>query len=312
MLQQINGLHHVTSMAADARRTDDFFTHGLGLRRVKKTVNFDAPDVYHLYYGDARGTPGSVMTYFPFPNIAKGRPGVGEVGTTAFAVPEGSLGFWRDRLETQGVAGLEAQQRFGEKRLAFDGPDGDGFALVEAPGDTREPWTGGEIGHDQAIRGFHSVSMRLRDDGRTNELLRFMGYQEVDSVDGLTRFAVPHGNGAATVDIETLPGADLAGLGAGSVHHVAFAVEDRARQLEVRKALIDTGYQVTPVIDRNYFWSIYFRTPGGVLFEVATGEPGFEHDEDPAHLGEALKLPAQHAHLRSWLEEHLQPLDEAA
>lgn len=308
MLNQIKGLHHVTSMASDARLNNDFFTHKLGLRRVKKTVNFDAPDVYHLYYGDEVGTPGSVMTYFPFPNIGKARHGVGEVGTTAFAVPEGSLGYWDGRLAEQGVAGLGREQAFGEDRLLFDGPDGERFALVETAGDARAPWEEGGVPADEAIRGFHSVSMRLRDAGRTAELLKFMGYEPADTSGSVTRYMMPGGNGADVVDIETLPGAPLADLGAGSVHHVAFAVEDRARQAEVRKALADTGYQVTPVIDRDYFWSIYFRTPGGVLFEVATNEPGFDRDEDTAHLGEALKLPTQHAHLRDYLEKHLQPL----
>lgn len=309
MLSQIKGLHHVTSMAADARQNNDFFTHKLGLRRVKKTVNFDAPDVYHLYYADEFGTPGSVMTYFPFPNIGKGRQGVGEVGTTVFSVPEGALSYWQRHFAQQGVTGVIPEEKFGEKRLTFSGPDGDGFALVEDKDDSRNPWDKGGVPGDEAIRGFHSVSMRLRDGGATEELLRFMGYEEVDRAGNLARMALNTGNGAEIIDIETLPTAPFAGLGAGSVHHVAFAVEDRAAQLEVRKALMDTGYQVTPVIDRDYFWAIYFRTPGGVLFEVATNEPGFDRDEDTAHLGEALKLPMQHQHLRSHLEKHLQPLE---
>jgi glyoxalase family protein len=310
MLDQIKGLHHVTSMAKDAHENNEFFTRKLGLRRVKKTVNFDAPDVYHLYYADEFGTPGSVMTYFPFPNIGKGRHGVGEVGTTVFSVPEGSLDYWEKRLAEQGVTGLKREETFGEKRLRFDGPDGDGFAFVEDKGDSRAPWSKGGVPDDEAVRGFHSVALRLKDGGRTEELLKFMGYQEADQSGGTKRFAIKNGNGADVVDIETLPGAPFADLGAGSVHHVAFAVEDRARQLEVRKALMDTGYQVTPVIDRDYFWAIYFRTPGGVLFEVSTNGPGFDRDEDTALLGEALKLPKQHAHLRSYLEQHLQPLDD--
>lgn len=310
MLDQIKGLHHVTSMARDARQNNAFFTGKLGLRRVKKTVNFDAPDVYHLYYADEMGTPGSVMTYFPFPNIAKGRPGTGEVGTTVFSVPEGSLDYWEKHLAEQGVTGLKREERFGEKRLAFDGPDGDSFAFVEGRDDTRAPWARGGVPTDDAIRGFHSVSMRLRDAGATAELLKFMNYEEIDKQGDVRRFRVKDGNGADIVDIETLPGVPFADLGAGSVHHVAFAVENREKQLEVRKALLETGYQVTPVIDRDYFWAIYFRTPGGVLFEVATNEPGFDRDEDTAHLGEALKLPNQHAHLRPYLEKHLQPLED--
>jgi glyoxalase family protein len=308
MLNQIKGLHHVTSMAKDARENNDFFTHKLGLRRVKKTVNFDAPDVYHLYYADEFGTPGSVMTYFPFPHIGKGRPGIGEVGTTVFSVPEGTLGYWTERFEKEGVKGLKTAASFGENRLLFEGPDGDGFALVEAKEDGRAPWSKGNVPADEAIRGFHSASLRLRDAGATEELLKFMGYENVDQSGNVKRLAIKDGNGADIIDIETLPGASFADLGAGSVHHIAFAVENRAKQLEVRKALLDTGYQVTPVIDRDYFWAIYFRTPGGVLFEVSTNEPGFDRDEDTAHLGEALKLPTQHAHLRGYLEKHLQPL----
>ena len=310
MLDQIKGLHHVTSMAADARQNNEFFTHKLGLRRIKKTVNFDAPDVYHLYYGDEFGTPGSVMTYFPFPHIGKGRHGAGEVGTTAYSVPDGSLPFWNERLIAQGVTGLRQETSFGENRLGFDGPDGDSFALVEAKSDDRAAWSKGGVANDEAIRGFHSASLRLKDGRATEELLKFMGYENVDSSGNIRRLAIKDGNGANVIDIETVPSASFADLGAGSVHHIAFAVEDRAKQLEVRKALLDTGYKVTPVIDRDYFWAIYFRTPGGVLFEVATHEPGFDRDEDKAHLGEALKLPTQHAHLREYLEKHLQPLGD--
>jgi glyoxalase family protein len=309
MLNQIKGLHHVTAMARDAADNNAFYTHTLGLRRVKKTVNFDEPSVYHLYYGDEVGTPGSVMTYFPFPNIARGRPGTGEVGTTVFAVPEGSLEFWEQRLNAANVGDVARGESFGQKRLSFRGPDGDGLALVEVPGDARAPWSEGGVGGDQAIRGFHSASLRLRDAGATEALLKFMGYAEAETHQGIKRLVIPGGNGADFVDIETLPNADRAGLGAGSVHHIAFAVPDRAAQLEVRKALVDTGFMVTPVIDRDYFWAIYFRTPGGVLFEVSTNEPGFNTDEDTAHLGQALQLPKQHAHLRAQLERTLEPLE---
>jgi glyoxalase family protein len=307
MLNQIQGLHHVTSMAASAGANNAFFTDTLGLRRVKKTVNFDAPDVYHLYYGDEVGSPGSVMTYFPFPHMARRHKGAGEVGQTVFAVPKGAIDWWKARLAERGVTDLAEDAAFGARRLSFTGPDGDELALVEAD-DPRAPWTHGGVPEEAAIRGFNGASLRLRDAGATAELLRFMGYAEAETAGEVTRFVREDGNGADVVDIETLPGAPRADLGAGSVHHIAFAVPDRAAQLEVRKALTDTGYQVTPVIDRDYFWSIYFRTPGGVLFEVATNEPGFDRDEDTAHLGEALRLPKQHAHLREYLERHLEPL----
>lgn len=308
MLTQINGLHHVTSLASGAQENNDFFTKVLGLRRVKKTVNFDAPEVYHLYYGNEIGTPGTVMTYFPFPNARRGRPGAGEVAVTAFAIPQGSRDWWAEHLANHGVSGLDKQETLGQARLRFDGPDGDGFALVESE-DERTPWTGNGIDVDHAIRGFHSTQMRLADSGATAELLRFMGYQQQDTQGDITRFALSAGNGATVIDLETLPNAPKAAEGAGSVHHVAFSVTDRDAQDAVRKALLDTGHQVTPVIDRDYFWAIYFRTPGGVLFEVATDEPGFDRDEDVSTLGQALRLPSQHAHLRSVLEnQYLEPI----
>ncbi len=309
MLHQIKGMHHVTSLASSAQENNVFFTSVLGLRRVKKTVNFDAPDVYHLYYGDEVGTPGSVMTYFPFPRAARGKRGVGEVGTTAFAIPKGTGQAWADRLATFDAANIVRDERFGEARVLFDGPDGDRFALIETD-DNRAPWTGSGISADMGIRGFHSADLRLRDGGASAELLKFMGYEETAKQDNVTRFTVPHGTAATMIDIETLPGAASASQGAGSVHHLAFAVENRARQLEVREALKDTGWQVTPVIDRDYFYAIYFRTPGGVLFEVATNEPGFDRDEDTAHLGQALKLPSQHEHLRARLEKLLEPITD--
>lgn len=306
----INGLHHVTSIASNAQQNNDFFTKTLGLRRVKKTVNFDSPDTYHLYYGDEKGTPGSVMTYFPFRGIGKAVLGTGEVGETHFSVPKGSLGYWQERLTAQSVSGLSASTRFGEKRLSFTGPDGDIFALIETDNDNREGWTGAGVSNAEALRGFQGVSLRLRDGDATAELLRFMGYDKQDSEGSVTRYGVSGGNGADFVDIDVQPGLARGQQGAGSVHHMAFSVKDRAAQLEVRKALMDTGYQVTPVIDRNYFWAIYFRTPGGVLFEVATAEPGFDRDEDLANLGTALKLPTQHEALRARIEDFLPPITD--
>lgn len=308
MLSEIEGLHHVTSMASNAQANNDFFTRTLGMRRVKKTVNFDAPQVYHLYYGDAAGSPGTVMTYFPFPDIGPRRRGTGEVGATLLAVPHGAIGWWAGRLATAGVAGIAEREVLGERRLGFLGPDGDEFELAEAD-DARAPWTDGGVPADAAIRGFRGVRLRLSDAGPTADLLRSMGYSDADSDATILRLVRNGGNGADMVEIETAGGSGAAVQGAGSVHHVAFAVRDRAAQATVRKALLDAGAQVTPVIDRDYFWAIYFRSPGGVLFEVATDEPGFDRDEDPAHLGEALKLPEQHAHMRSFLERHLEPIE---
>ena len=202
---------------------------------------------------------------------------------------------------------LAQDVRNGQNSELNDWPDGDQFALVESD-DDRTQWTGNGVSEDMGIRVFQSADMRLKDAGVSGELLQFKGYEKYDTQDNVTRFIVPGGNDANLIDIEELPSAKHASQGAGSVHHIAFAVDNRARQLEVREALLDTGYQVTPVIDRDYFYAIYFRTPGGVLFEVATNEPGFDRDEDTAHLGEALKLPSQHEHLRARLEGLLQPL----
>mgnify|MGYP000680698902 CR=1 FL=1 len=308
MIKDILGLHHITSMAADANENNSFFTNVLGLRRVKKTVNFDAPEFYHLYYGDEAGTPGSVMTYFPFGRMPRGTRGIGEVGITEFAVPKESLSYWKDRLSTFGVKGLEQSMAFGENRLTFDGPDGDSFALVESDLRGRTPWTGADVPEDTGILGFHGARFRLRNAAATGELLEFMGYEKAEGGHGLTRYVVADGNAADTIDLEELPNAPVAGEGAGSVHHIAFAVENRAIQDKVRKALMDTGYQVTPVIDRDYFHAIYFRAPGGVLFEIATNEPGFNRDEDTAHLGEALKLPARYEPYRQKIEQLLPPV----
>lgn len=310
MITEIKGLHHVTSMASDANANNAFFTRTLGLRRVKKTVNFDAPEVYHLYYGDEVGTPGSVMTYFPFGRMPKGSRGTGEVGVTEFAVPKGALGWWQDRLAAQGVTGLARDSFLGEARLGFDGPDGDSFALVEAETRGRSPWTGADVPEDVGILGFHGARFRLRDAGATGELLGYMGYSKETTEGNVTRWRVAGGNAADTIDLEELSGANTARQGAGSVHHIAFAVENRAAQDQVRKALLETGYQVTPVIDRDYFWAIYFRTPGGVLFEIATNEPGFDRDEDTAHLGQALKLPTRYQPMRSQIEARLPAIND--
>ncbi|QFU09899.1 Putative ring-cleaving dioxygenase MhqO [Rhodobacteraceae bacterium THAF1] len=300
MLTQINGLHHVTTIGSDPRAIDRFWTETLGMRRVKKTVNFDAPDVYHLYYGDTVGTPGTAMTYFPFPDARPGKRGTGEVGEVRLAIPHGAAGFWADRLGTQVV-----EDRFGAASVRTEAPDGDVFALVEDD-DPRTPYAA-TIDAENAIRGFHSATLRVADAAPTVELLRFMGYTE-QARDGDTTRLIREGGTANLIDVVAAPDMPAAGQSAGSVHHIAFAVDNRAAQKEVQTALAEHGFQVTPQIDRDYFWAIYFRTPGGILFEVATNEPGFDADEPRETLGQALKLPDQHEHLRDRLEKHLVPL----
>ncbi|HSA79412.1 MAG TPA: ring-cleaving dioxygenase [Geminicoccaceae bacterium] len=306
----IEGLHHITAISGPPQRNLDFYAKVLGLRFVKRTVNFDDPSVYHLYYGDAAGTPGTVLTFFPWERLGRGRPGIGEASLTQFAVPPGSLPFWRTRLEANGALISGPAEHFGEGRLLGEDPDGLNFALVvPADADERAPWTTEGIDREVAIRGFHGVTLTLADPAPTAALLEdLLGYEALGQEAGTQRFAAPHAPHARIVDIVVLPDGQRALQGRGSVHHIAFAVADRATQLAVRERLVAAGYGVTPVIDRNYFYSIYFRSPGGVLFEIATAEPGFAVDEPVAELGQRLKLPAQHEHLRAELERTLPPL----
>ena len=308
MRETVNGLHHVTMFAGDPRAHDAFYREALGLRRVKVTVNFDAPDVYHLYYGDRMGTPGTAWTSFPFgPRSGRGRRGAGEAGETAFAVPPGSLDAWAARLAPRAIKRAE---RFGEGRLELEGPDGESLALVERE-DPRAPWDA-VVGADMAIRGFRGVTLNLRDAGATKAVLEAMGYAEAGREGSVTRMAIQGGNPADVIDLDARADMAPAGTGAGSTHHIAFSVDDDAHHAVMRKRMEGAGMRPTPVIDRDYFHSIYFRTPGGVLFEVATNNPGFDRDEPVESLGTALKLPSQHEHLRARLEKSLTPLDGVA
>lgn len=306
-MPHVNGLHHVTAISSSARGNVDFFTGLLGLRLVKKTVNFDDPETYHLYFGDRTGTPGTVMTFFPWEGVPPGRAGTGEVSASRFAVPEGTLHFWRDRLSGAGIA-AGTREAFGRPLLAFADADGLGLEIVEAPDDPRPGFADGPVPADRAIRGFSGVGLTLADGTATAEILTaLLGYREEGAEGPVRRFARPDAP-AGTVDILTAAGTGPARQGAGRVHHVAFAVPDRAAQDAVRTAVADAGLAVTPSIDRSYFHAIYFRTPDGVLFEVATDEPGFATDEPVERLGEGLMLPPRHAHLRAHLERRLPPL----
>ena len=298
MIDGITGIHHITALAGDAGRTDTFYTRMLGQRRVKKTVNFDVPEVYHLYYGDRVGTPGTVMTCFPFSDIGPARHGTGEVGHVAYAVPEGALKDWaRDHR------GAAHDTMFDEARLHLTGPDGEAILLVESDAAVGQVWAE-TLDARIAPRGFHSAALRVAEGEGMDELLRLMGYVALGTEGSVTRYRVG-GKRASLLDLDLRPEMPHAMAGAGSVHHIAFAVPDHAAQLQAREALIAAGYQVTPVIDRSYFHAIYFQTPGGILFEIATEEPGFETDEPVATLGEALVLPPQHEPLRGRLEASL-------
>lgn len=309
MTATINGLHHVTAISSDARRNFAFYTRVLGLRFVKKTVNFDDPSVYHLYYGTEAGAPGTALTFFPWEHLGRGRGGSGEATITQYAVPEGSLPFWRTRLEASGAPVAGPKMVFGEARLIFEDPDGMKGALVEAAGDARAPWITDEVAAEVALRGFHGVTLTLDDPTPTAELLTgLMDYATAGSEGNLQQLTSRHAREAHVVEIEHLGSGQRALQGAGSVHHVAFRVPDRAAQAAVRQRLTEAGFPTTPQIDRTYFHAIYFRSPGGVLFEVATDEPGFTVDEPLTALGQSLKLPPQHERLRATLEATLPPL----
>lgn len=308
---QINGIHHVTAIAGPARRNLDFYGRVLGLRLVKKTVNFDDPGTYHLYYGDAAGSPGTILTFFPWEHAASGRLGVGETQETAFRVPEGAIGYWTHRLVERGVVHEQPQKRLSETVLALRDPDGMRLALVGVPGIEAEPaWGEGGIPAEYAIRGFHSVSLLLEDAAQTGAILSdVFGFRETAREGSLIRYkaeGAPFGN---IIDLRAAGGFLPARQGAGSVHHVAFRAADDAAQAQmVRRLAENHGIRTTEQKDRTYFRSVYFREPGRVLFEIATDVPGFAVDEAPDSLGQALKLPAQYEAQRSRIEAVLPEL----
>lgn len=292
---QINGLHHVTAISGPARRNLDFYSRVLGLRLVKKTVNFDDPGTYHLYYGDADAAPGSILTFFPWEHAAPGRLGIGETQETVFRVPEGAIGFWAHRLVEQGVPHEAPVKRFGETVLSFRDSDGMRLAIVGLPGVEAEPyWAEGGIGPENAIRGFHSVSLLLADAAPTAAILTdVFGFAEAAREDTLIRYVAEGTQVGSVIDLRVAGGFLPARQGAGSVHHIAFrAADDAAQEGMVRRLAENHGIRTTEQRDRNYFRSVYFREPGHVLFEIATDVPGFAVDEPAAELGRALKLPA--------------------
>ena len=309
MSPETTGIHHVTAIAGEPQRNVDFYAGLLGLRVVKKTVNFDDPETYHLYYGDGAGTPGSIMTFFPWAGAPQGRIGAGQLTVTSFSVPAASLGYWTERLVEGGARFEKPEERFGETVLRFPDPDGLRLELVAAGEDRREGWADGPAPAEQAVRGFHHVTLTVADPSRTAELMTdTLGFRQTSEAEGRTRFEAGEGGPGNTVDLADGTGFPRGAMGVGTVHHVAFRVPDEASQLELRERISSLGYNVTPVLDRNYFRSIYFREPGGVLFEIATDPPGFAVDEEPEHLGESLKLPPWLEPRREWLEEVLPPL----
>jgi glyoxalase family protein len=307
-----SGIHHVTSIASSARRNLDFYERTLGLRRVKKTVNFDDPGSYHLYYGDAAGHPGTILTFFAWEGAVPGRLGIGETQETVFSIPEGSIGYWTQRLVEKGVAHDPPAKRFGETTLAFRDRDGTRLALAGVRGAEAAPgWSATEAPAEHAIRGFHSVSLLLAEAGPTAAILTDVFGFVADGREGLTqRYRAPGVEVGGLVDLRTAGEFLMARQGAGSVHHVAFrAADDAAQAAMVKKLVQDHHLRTTEQKDRNYFRSVYFREPGRVLFEIATDPPGFAVDEPVASLGQALKLPPFLEGRRAAIEAALPKLD---
>jgi len=305
-MTHIHGLHHVTAIAASAATTDRFYSRALGLRRVKQTVNFDDPTAWHLYYANGAAEPGTVMTFFIWPGARPGRHGAGQARVTQFAVPPGALPFWRARLPAMGARAAPGAAPFDDRAALFADPDGLLLALVEAE-DARAPWTTDAIGPEVALRGLRGVTLSLNDGAGVGAVLRLFGYAPEAEAGGLTRWRRA-GVACGVVDVQADPAARPGSDGAGAVHHVAFRVADRAAQGAVRAAMAAHGLRVTEPIDRDYFTAIYARTPGGVLFEVATDEPGFAVDEPADRLGTALRLPRRHEPQRAAIEAALPPL----
>lgn len=311
----MSGIHHVTAIAGDPLKNFDFYTRDLGLRFVKKTVNFDDPSTYHFYYGDKIGSPGSILTFFPWAGAPAGRRGVGETHQTAFRVPLSSLGYWTQRFLEKGIAHEGLEKRFGEPVLPFTDPDGMALALIGVAGAENEPgWSNGDIPSEHAIRGFQGVTLLLDSVDKTAAILTdVFGYREVAREGSVIRFAAAGDANDTVVDIYEAKGFLRGGQGRGSVHHVAFRAADDAQQAAMAEKLIRThGQHPTEQKDRNYFRSIYFREPGGVLFEIATDIPGFAVDEPVETLGQDLKLPKFLEPHRKEIENILPALEETA
>ncbi|MDN3656081.1 ring-cleaving dioxygenase [Ferruginibacter paludis] len=307
--QLITGIHHITALASDPQKNLDFYAGILGLRLVKKTINFDAPDVYHLYYGNETGAPGTILTFFPYPTLAKGRKGKGQVAVTSFSIPETSLEYWMKRLTKFNIKYNAPDTRYSkESFIYFEDPDGLGIELVANKEDFRPGSTYGQIPLEHSVKGFYGVTLAADGYEKTAGLLTAqMDHQLIAEKDNRFRYSAS-GKPGDFVDIICSPDS-LRGLGgSGTIHHIAFATADDSSQLKAREKLVAAGFNPTLVLDREYFHSIYFREPGGVLFEIATVPPGFSVDEEPDHLGESLKLPAWYEPKRYEIENVLQPI----
>ena len=312
-MQRINGVHHITAISGPAQENLDFYAGILGMRLVKKSVNQDDPGTYHLFYADAEGTPGSDLTFFPWTQMAPPRMGHGLATEVSLEIPPGSLEFWAARLEQYGTMLDPVETRFGDRVLPLADPHGLRLALVESGrGIARAftPWDGGPVPGERQIRGLYGAQVWERDADMTGAFLtKTLGFEALGSADGVTRYGFR--DTAGIVDVREAPNARRGAWGVGSVHHLAWRVDDAAHQLTMRTQIEAAGSAATPVIDRFWFQSVYFKEPGGVLFELATDGPGFAVDEDPAHLGEHLVLPPWLEASRAQIEAVLSPLRSA-
>ena len=310
MEREILGIHHITAIAGDPQANIDFYSGTLGLRLVKLTVNFDDPGTYHLYYGDGAGTPGTILTFFPWPKAPRGRHGTGQVTGTAFAIPANAVSYWTAQLKEHGVSFLGPLERFGNDVVSFADPDGMRIELIAgASVNDERAHRSGPVPLSYAIRGFHSATLSEEGYQKTAELLtQTMGFKLVGQEGNRFRYAAASGGPGALIDVLCAPEEGRGSVLAGTVHHIAWRTPDDAQQREWLGEITRLGYNVSPVMDRKYFHSIYFREPGGILFEIATDSPGFAVDEPPEQLGTSLVLPPWLEPRRAQLEAVLPPL----
>ncbi|MFP7493012.1 ring-cleaving dioxygenase [Terribacillus saccharophilus] len=306
MTKQTQGIHHITAIVGHPQENTDFYAGVLGLRLVKKTVNFDDPGTYHLYFGDEKGKPGTIITFFPWPNAYQGKIGDGQVGVTSYVVPKGALPFWESRLEKFEIAYTKTE-RFGEASLQFDDVHGLHLEIVEREAGENNTWTFGGVTPDVAIKGFGGATLYSRTPGATAELLEQMGLEKVGEEGEYVRYKAA-GDIGNIIDIK-LTTSGRSQLGVGTVHHIAWRASDDQDQLEWSEYVDSLGYGVTRVQDRNYFNAIYFREHGQILFEIATDPPGFAIDEPQEHMGEKLMLPVQYEPQRRQIENHVLPFE---
>jgi glyoxalase family protein len=307
---KLRGIHHITAIATDPQRNVDFYTHVLGLRLVKRTVNFDDPSNYHFYFGDRIGQPGTIITFFPWPGARRGARGTGQVVATSFAIHPEAIDFWKKRLSDEHVLAEETAERFGQRVLRFTDPDG---LMLELIGSNHfgatEIHRRSDLPNEFALRGFHAPTLEVQRAKLTEQLLiDTFGFGMIGEKKTRRRFSLDGDLSNAQIDLVESAESGFGNISAGTVHHIAFRAANDQEQLQWRALLVERGLQVTPVIDRQYFHSIYFREPGGILFEIATDNPGFATDEQVEHLGEELKLPPQYEEHRGSIEQVLPPI----